>query len=135
MNKAATIVCLCGLLAGVNGCGDNLESLVREDIRILNDAADEMHTIKDESSAAEARPKLRAINQRWRANHASGQRTEQERRRLYDEYGIELETASRRCKMERERLARLPSALAALKELDDIKPENWDWLFMQPSKP
>jgi hypothetical protein len=137
MLRAAKIAWVCGVLLAASGCGDSHESLVKEGVRILNDAADELSTINDQSSAEAARPKLQDINQRWRANQeqadAVKKPTSQERQRLQEEYSTEFETAARRCRIESSRVKRIPGGTAAVKELDDIKPDKW--LLMQAVNP
>jgi hypothetical protein len=129
MNKAAKIALVCGLLSAADGCGDSHESLVKEGVRILNDAADVLSTINDKAGVDAARPKLRDINQRWRENQdradAMKKPTQQERQRLQREYSTEFETAGRRCRIEKTRVRRVPGGAAAIKELDDIKPDQW----------
>ena len=48
----------------ISGCGDSHESLMRQQISAMNEAADILATIKDKSSAEAAKPKMKKIGEK-----------------------------------------------------------------------
>jgi hypothetical protein len=49
------------LVFAVSGCGDSPDSVIKDQIKLMNDMADVLEGIKDKDSAEKAKPKLEAL--------------------------------------------------------------------------
>jgi hypothetical protein len=107
------------------GCGGSHESVVREGIAILKEAADTLETVKDARTAEAARPALKKLGERWRANQkrASAMKppSKHERVHLQRQYLGEFEAAYKRYLLEVHRVRRLPKGDETV---DELQPDS-----------
>ena len=64
MRKATLAGFALALLFSVSGCGDSLESVMKDTIKLMNEKAEILESIKDKDSAEKAKPKLEALNKK-----------------------------------------------------------------------
>ncbi len=112
------------VLVMLSGCGrDSFESLRKQQVETLREAADTLGTIKDADSAAKAKPKLKQLGDRWRDLEkrldatAKTPADEDKSKPLTDE----LNTLVVRYLAEAVRVTFVPGGQDALKEIGEVK--------------
>jgi hypothetical protein len=122
-----------GLVAALlisTGCADHRASWLHDEARRLREMADLLTTVTDTTSYETAKPKLKLLyeGQRKRRDQLFGDRSEQERRKIWEETQsqpgyAEYAAAANRYLQERDRLSRLPEVFRRLAQ-DLILPSH-----------
>jgi hypothetical protein len=123
--RSVVLILACFSVLFFSGCRSPHETMARDAIAILKEIADELSTIKDDSTAEAAAPRLKELGGRWRANERrmSGTRGPSVRdlKELEKKYGGQLQEAVNRYQIEVARVQRLPGGPEALAELGELK--------------
>lgn len=112
---------VCLALVMLAGCGKAThDSVTAEAIKLMNDMADILASIKDEASAKSAKPKLEALSKRMDAlkqkSQALGVPTKEQKDALQKKYGEERTKAASRLLKDIFRIALDPKLNAQLKD-------------------
>ena len=125
MKKVAFAVVALFPLFALSGCGkDNYESLRKQQVATVKEAADLLATIKDKETAEKAKPRLKQLGDRWRdlqkrmdALPSPSAEEEARTKRLYED---EFNGARGRFLAESIRVAFVPGGKEALQEMGEI---------------
>jgi len=126
MKRVLILVAAVALPCSLSGCGgDTRSSLMKQLVATVNEVADTLATIKDQASAEAAKPKLKALGERYRDIDKRGKAlkepTPEEKTALEKEYAEPLKSAYGRLLSEMLRVAFVPGGKEALQEMGEIK--------------
>jgi hypothetical protein len=134
MKKVLVLTPLLVLAWGVRGLAADDDQLARFDkataelIKIFKSTADTLATVKDESSANAAAPKLKKVGEELRALQKKmqdlGQPTKDQKEKLKEKYKKEMEAAQSNLYKEVRRVRSVPGGKKALEELKEKKKDS-----------
>jgi uncharacterized lipoprotein YehR (DUF1307 family) len=114
-----------GLVFAVSGCGDSHESLTKDAIKLTNEMADVLESIKDKDSAEKAKPKLEKLAEKFKdlkkRMDKIGKPDKAKEEALEKKYKSDAEAAGKRLVTALGKAAAVPGGADAIKSLGSLK--------------
>ena len=121
MRKVTIGVFAVAMIFVASGCGDSHESVIKEQIGLMNEMADVMEGIKTKADAEAAKPKLESIASKMKDLQEKakkmGEPSEEKQKELMEKYMPELMKAGMRMMSAQSKMSD-PEIADVLKDLD-----------------
>ena len=97
----------------VSGCGDSPDAVMKDTLKLMNEAADALESAKDKDSAEKAKAKLQDINKRLKDVVERAKKlkvTEQQNKKLEEKYKDDINNMNKRMEAAAKKLGSNPEA-------------------------